>query len=111
MPFYGKLGGRVEQFSHDVDNNFFAQLSQQNPIFFDKKDYTAISGSAGAVWTLNDQSSIAFNYAYSERAPSASEMFSYGPHIGSGTFEIGGGFQIAEKNGEYNVIQTTQRYG
>jgi iron complex outermembrane receptor protein len=103
-----QLGGRVEQFSHDVDNNFFAQLSQQNPIFFDKKDYTAISGSAGAVWTLNDQSSIAFNYAYSERAPSASEMFSYGPHIGSGTFEIGGGFQIAEKNGEYNVIQTTQ---
>jgi iron complex outermembrane receptor protein len=103
-----QFGARAEQIALDVNNDFFAQKPQQNTIFFDKKDYTAISGSGGAVWTLDEQSSLAFNYAYSERAPSASEMVSYGPHIGSGTFEIGGGFAIAEQNGEYNVVQRSQ---
>ncbi|WP_340677816.1 TonB-dependent receptor [Paraglaciecola sp.] len=101
-----QLGSRVEQLTHKVDNTFFAELEQQPPIFFDNKDYTAMSASAGVVWNLDTNNSIAFNYAYSQRAPSASEIFAYGPHIGSGTYEIGGGFKIVNENGEYNVVQT-----
>lgn len=100
-----QLGSRVEQSSHDVDNDFFAEKSSQDTITFAKKDYTAVSGSAGVVWSVNAQHSFAFNYAYSERAPSASEIFSYGPHIGSGTFEIGGGFELSQQNDEYTVVQ------
>jgi iron complex outermembrane receptor protein len=103
-----QLGTRLEQLKHDVDNTFFADFAQQNPIQFDKKNYTAVSSSAGVVWSLNTQSSFAFNYAFSQRAPSASEIFAYGPHIGSGTYEIGGGFTIVEQDGLFNVIQASE---
>jgi iron complex outermembrane receptor protein len=103
-----QLGSRIEQLRHKVDNDFFANLTA-NTIQFANKDYTAMSGSAGVVWSLNasanSNSSLAFNYAFSQRAPSASEIFSYGPHIGSGTFEIGGGFRIVEQDGQYSVVQ------
>jgi iron complex outermembrane receptor protein len=65
-----------------------------------------VSGSAGVVFKIDNDNTLAFNYAYSERAPSASEFFSYGPHIGSGTYEIGGGFEIANNNDQYTVVQT-----
>lgn len=100
-----QLGARVEQTTHDVDNSFFTELTTDNAISFDDKDYTAFSGSAGVVWSINDNHSLAFNYAYSQRAPSATEMYSYGPHIGSGTYEIGGEFEIEENDGEYSVAQ------
>lgn len=103
-----QLGARVEQLGHDVDNDFFADLGQQQAISFENKDYTAVSSSAGVVWSLNDSSSIAFNYAYSQRAPSASEIFAYGAHVGSGTYEVGGGFQIVEQDGQYSVAQAAQ---
>ncbi|MDO6568569.1 TonB-dependent receptor [Alteromonas sp. 1_MG-2023] len=100
-----QLGARVEETTHDVDNSFFTELTTDNAMSFDDKDYTAFSGSAGVVWSINDNHSLAFNYAYSQRAPSATEMYSYGPHIGSGTYEIGGEFEIEENNGEYSVAQ------
>lgn len=105
-PLLWQLGTRLEQSSHDVDNDFFAEKPTQDIVSFDKKDYTAVSGSAGVVWSIDGQNSLAFNYAYSERAPSASEIFSYGPHIGSKTFEIGGGFELAQLNDEYTVVQS-----
>ncbi|MDO6841709.1 TonB-dependent receptor [Paraglaciecola chathamensis] len=104
-PLLWQLGARVETLTHDVDNSFYDQLDTNNSISFNDKDYTSFSGSAGVVWSLNDQHSLAFNYAYSQRAPSASEMFSYGPHVGSQTYEIGGGFNIDEQNGVYSVNQ------
>ena len=102
-----QLGARVEQTTHDVDNRFFTERTSDNAISFDDKDYTAFSGSAGVVWSVNDNHSLALNYAYSQRAPSATEMYSYGPHIGSGTYEIGGEFDIEESGGEYSVVQVS----
>jgi iron complex outermembrane receptor protein len=103
-----QLGARVEQVTQDVDNDFFSEFSSSDVISFNKKDYTAVSGSAGVVWSLNENHSLAFNYAYSQRAPSASEMYSYGPHIGSGTYEVGGEFEIDENDGLYTVLQTDE---
>lgn len=101
-----QLGTRVEQSTHDVNNDFFTERKSSSPISFDNKDYTAVSGSAGVVWSINDKHSLAFNYAYSQRAPSASEIYAYGPHIGSGTYEVGGGFAISNDNNQYNIVQT-----
>jgi iron complex outermembrane receptor protein len=100
-----QLGARVETLNHEVNNNFYSELDSS--INFADKDYTSFSGSAGVVWTLDENNSLAFNYAYSQRAPSASEIFSYGPHVGSQTYEIGGGFTIDEDDGVYSVSQTT----
>jgi len=100
-----QFGARAEKLTHKVNNDFYSELEQQNSISFDNKDYTAVSGSAGLVWSINNSHSLAFNYAYSQRAPSASEIFSYGPHIGSQTYEIGGGFTISEQDGIYTINQ------
>jgi iron complex outermembrane receptor protein len=35
-------------------------------------------------------------------------MYSYGPHIGSGTYEVGGEFEIDENDGLYTVLQTDE---
>ncbi len=103
-----QLGARAENLKHKVNNDFYADLEQLSNLSFDNKDYTAVSGSAGVVWNLDDHHSLAFNYAYSQRAPSASEIFSYGPHIGSGVYEIGGGFTIDEQEGVYTLSQASQ---
>jgi len=101
-----QVGTRVEQSAHDVDNDFFTALSSSNSVSFNDKDYDAVSGSAGVVWSINDRHSLAFNYAYSQRAPSASEIYAYGPHIGSGTYEVGGGFELSNNAGQYSVVQS-----
>ncbi|MEL0647534.1 TonB-dependent receptor [Pseudoalteromonas agarivorans] len=103
-----QVGTRVEQSTHNVDNDFFTALSSSNSVSFDDKDYDAVSGSAGVVWSINDRHSLAFNYAYSQRAPSASEIYAYGPHIGSGTYEVGGGFELSNNAGQYSVVQSNE---
>ncbi|MBU2979981.1 TonB-dependent receptor [Alteromonas sp. C1M14] len=100
-----QLGARVETLTHEVDDEFYSELDSS--ITFEDKDYTSVSGSAGVVWNINDNHSLAFNYAYSQRAPSASEIFSYGPHVGSQTYEIGGAFNIDEADGVYSVSQAS----
>jgi len=104
--FLWQLGSRVEQVTHAVNNDFFAERDSQQNIAFADTDYIALSASAGVVFKIDNDNTLAFNYAYSERAPSASEFFAYGPHIGSGTYEIGGGFEIVNNNEQYTVIQT-----
>ncbi len=52
-------------------------------------EFDAISGSAGIVWTLVDEYAVAFSLAYSERPPTYVELFADGPHVGTGSFEIG----------------------
>jgi iron complex outermembrane receptor protein len=104
--FIWQIGSRIEQVTHTINNDFFAERDPQQSIAFADTDYVAVSGSAGVVFKIDNDNTLAFNYAYSERAPSASEFFSYGPHIGSGTYEIGGGFEIANNNDQYTVVQT-----
>ncbi|MDO6836924.1 TonB-dependent receptor [Pseudoalteromonas carrageenovora] len=106
-----QVGTRVEQSTHNVDNDFFTALSSSNSVSFNDKDYDAVSGSAGVVWSINDRHSLAFNYAYSQRAPSASEIYAYGPHIGSGTYEVGGGFELSNNAGQYSVVQSNESMG
>lgn len=106
-----QVGTRVEQSTHNVDNDFFTALSSSNSVSFNDKDYDAVSGSAGVVWSINDRHSLAFNYAYSQRAPSASEIYAYGPHIGSGTYEVGGEFELSNNAGQYSVVQSNDSMG
>lgn len=91
-----QLGMRVEQLSHQPQVDITANLTDPalGQLADSKQQYTAFSGSAGLVWKLDEQQSLAFNYAFSERAPSASEIFANGPHIGTGTYEVGGAFTL-----------------
>lgn len=48
-----------------------------------------VSASAGAVWNFTQGYNLALSYTYAQRAPSAAELLSFGPHLGSGLYEVG----------------------
>jgi len=54
-----------------------------------ERDFTAFSLAAGASYALAEHVEIGLNLARAERAPSAEELFSNGPHIATQAFEIG----------------------
>ena len=54
-----------------------------------KADFTAFAGSVGAIFPLNDEFTLTANFGYAERAPVGEELFSNGPHLATGRFELG----------------------
>jgi len=78
---YGKLhidlGIRLEQ--QDTDSDAFAQ----------SPDHNLISVSTGAFWRVAVEHEIGFSASRSQRAPTIEELFSDGPHLATGTYEIG----------------------
>lgn len=73
-----EFGGRIENVDVDpVD----ASISG--------KSFLTGNASAGFVRRVGENTAIASNLTYAERAPDASELFAFGPHIGTQSFEIG----------------------
>lgn len=54
-----------------------------------KKNQRGASGSVGAVFYPAKDWSIGLSLAYTERLPTAQELFSNGPHGGTGAYEVG----------------------
>ena len=54
-----------------------------------KRSFEPFSISAGAIWHVTETGHLTFNLSRAERAPTAQELYSFGPHIASQTFEIG----------------------
>lgn len=109
--FLWQLGARVEHVNHKPDNNFF--VDSEVVANFDDVSYTANSASAGFVYSLGNDQSLALNYAHSERAPSAAEIFSNGIHISTSTYEVGAGFDLVIDDSdpdeiEFTLIQSSQ---
>lgn len=71
-------------FSDIIVQDFGTQLLV-NPVF----DFHNVSVSAGIAYTINDDSSLLFNYGLSNRAPNASELFSDGLHHSAARIELG----------------------
>lgn len=54
-----------------------------------KNSYSNINGSLGHQYKFSNNSSLNQSFSYTERAPTAQELFSNGAHIASSTFERG----------------------
>jgi iron complex outermembrane recepter protein len=76
-------GARLEHTSINADPNAIIG----NPAYALKFD--AVSGSLGASYAVTDGIRLGLNAAYTQRAPSAEELFPNGPHAGTQAFEIG----------------------
>lgn len=76
-----------------------------------RRSFKPLSVSAGAIWNLTDESHLSFNVARAERAPTTAELFAYGPHVASQTFEIGDEMLREETNlhGEIAYRMTGER--
>ena len=71
-----ELGARFEQVEHTPD-------------FGSMRDFDIASASLGLVIPQTDQFSWSVLLDYSERAPSIEELYSFGPHFATQSFEIG----------------------
>ncbi|MBQ4811533.1 TonB-dependent receptor [Pseudoalteromonas luteoviolacea] len=108
-----QLGARVERVTLDAPNVFLSGSDLQadehdgddhdhdhdhSQRVVDRKfdvdhEFTPVSISAGAVWDYQPGYNIGVSVSRAERAPAASELFSFGPHIGTGTYEVGALFR------------------
>lgn len=53
------------------------------------RSFSGVSTSGGLVWVLSEDYSLSLSLARSTKLPNAEELFSDGPHLATGTFEIG----------------------
>lgn len=89
-----QVSGRIEKVDIRVDN-FKANLNDPDSnealssTFAIENESTPISFSTGAVWDFTPGYNTAISVTHAQRAPAASELFSFGPHIGSGLYEVG----------------------
>ncbi|MEC8297202.1 MAG: TonB-dependent receptor, partial [Pseudomonadota bacterium] len=91
-----------DEHAHDEHEHEGSEFVRQ---FAVDQEFTPISLSAGVVYTINESYNVAVSLSRSERAPSASELLSFGPHIGTRTYEIGALFDLSEE-GEFVLSQT-----
>lgn len=87
-----QLGVRIEHVGVTATNNI-SPSAQTN---FKEQTFTPFSTSAGLVWNFNEGYNLGLSLAYSQRGPSAAELFSNGAHIGTNTFELGALYDINE---------------
>ncbi|MEO5960891.1 MAG: TonB-dependent receptor, partial [Opitutaceae bacterium] len=68
-----------------------------------KKVFAGVSVSTGVVFHPAKDWSVGANLAYTERLPTAQELFSNGPHGGTGAYEVGTTGLGAEKSFGFDV--------
>ncbi|WP_076417245.1 TonB-dependent receptor [Colwellia sp. UCD-KL20] len=114
-----QLGARIERTeissatAHLPEVELLHELSEEDPHAGHDHDseaitrnfnvehvFTPVSLSAGLVWDFSDSYNLALSLSHSQRAPSASELLSFGPHIGTGSYEVGALFSLQTPNGE-----------
>lgn len=92
-----QLGARVEHISINatsaLNSGDFVGLLDEEYTF------TPTSASLGLVWDYQPGYNLGVSAAISQRAPSAAELFSFGPHIGTSTYEIGALYQVEYHQG------------
>ena len=71
---------------------------------FAEQDFSPVNLSLGAVWDFTPGYNLALSFTHAQRAPSASELYAFGPHIGTSTFEVGALYQVHDEgNGEFHL--------
>lgn len=73
-----EFGGRIESVEVDpVDPSL------------QSRSFETLNGSAGFVRKIDESSAFSANLVFAERAPNAAEIYAFGPHVGTRSYEIG----------------------
>jgi iron complex outermembrane receptor protein len=115
-PVLLQLGARIEQVNLNADDSLIGFEEQHESltepshndhhetlVSFDQQSFTPISASAGLVWDYQSGYNLGLSLALSQRAASSGELFSFGPHIGTNTFEVGAMFEVHQEGDEVHV--------
>jgi iron complex outermembrane receptor protein len=87
-PVRVQLGARVEYDSVSIDSSNPELTSLTSPSQKDQ-EFLPVSGAAGAIYDFAKDWQLALNLTYSQRAPTAEELFARGPHDATFQFIIG----------------------
>lgn len=95
-----QFGGRVETNRYRPTNPGYQE-----------RDFTGFSGAIGARFRLWEGASFVTNFTSSYRAPALEELYNFGPHIGTVTFEVGNqNLRRERSNGiEFSLRQNLRR--
>jgi iron complex outermembrane receptor protein len=105
-----QLGARIESVTIDADQVTLADIGVHGEeahadeehaegeiaTFAVSERFTPYSLSAGAVWDFAEGYNLGFSLSRSQRAPSAAELLSFGPHIGTASYEVGALFTLED---------------
>ncbi|RNL60192.1 TonB-dependent receptor [Zhongshania marina] len=90
----------IEVHGHDAEEEHHDHGDEVSRVFAVDHDFSPFSVSLGAVWDFMPGYNLGISVSRSQRAPSASELLSFGPHIGTGAYEVGALFALHEEGGE-----------
>jgi len=90
----------AEEDAHDHSHETEASSTK---VYAVEHKFTPISLSAGLVWNFTEGYNLGLSLSRSERAPSASELMSFGPHIGTSSYEIGALFSTNTDDGSIGL--------
>ncbi len=93
------LGGRIDNTTVKSTGGGSTDPITLLPRFGDatSKQFTQKNLSAGALFSIDQNWSIATNLTHTERAPTQNELFSNGPHVATNQYEIGNANLSVEK--------------
>lgn len=108
-----QLGARFEHVTIDAADTTIGFEDEEHGhenelVSFSQQSFTPFSTSLGLVWDYQTGYNLGLSLAVSQRAPSAAELFSFGPHIGTGTFEVGAMFDLEQEGDEIHVELSPQ---
>jgi len=110
-----QLGARVERVELTADTELIGhdheeeheehhdEDEEEHAEALGKQSFSPVSLSAGAVWEYQQGYNLGASMAMSQRAPSASELFSNGPHIGTNTYEVGALYEVHLEGDEVHI--------
>ncbi len=91
-----------EDEAHEDEHNE-DEHEQHHEAALTEQSFNPVSASLGLVWDYQAGYNLGFSLAFSQRAPSASELFSNGPHIGTNTYELGALYQTHLEDDEVHI--------
>lgn len=80
--------------AHGEDEDGHEDGNEATRVFAVEQEFTPVSVSVGAVWDFQPGYNVGLALSRSQRAPSAAELMSFGPHIGARTYEVGALFTL-----------------
>ena len=102
------LGRVAFQFGGRIESNRYRPV---NTAVYAERDFTGFSGAAGARFRLWEGAAFVASFSSSYRSPALEELYNFGAHIGTVTFEVGNQDLTRERsNGiEFSLRQQLKR--
>ncbi|WP_245573306.1 TonB-dependent receptor [Marinimicrobium agarilyticum] len=105
-PVLLQLGARMEHVDVEADRLTLPMEDDESllAVYSVAQTFEPFSVSAGAVWDFTPGYNLGVSISRAQRAPSSAELYSFGPHIGTSSYEVGALYELhSESDGHFHV--------